>query len=935
MPRIIVAPKTETILGSFNINIGDKEMDNILSSDRINELEIYLGLREKTPVELFYENPGRSLSLQFIPKNIQTPKMVELAVSNDGKEIKYVSKKLITEELCKTAVTQNGLALEYIPQKYISQELCEMAVEKFNSTNKYNCCAIRYVPKEQITESLAFKAVSCPIKSYFDCYPIFYIPDNIISEKLVFASVNNSPLSLKNIPDKFITKELCNLAVSLDSYALEYVPKHMRTNEICKKAFAAKPLSIILIPLQYITREMCLTVIKDVMSFSYFHSYCLNSHRLLSLEDIFNSFPNDLQNDKVILDELIQKYGAKTIIGWSLKIEPTYLSESTLKYLQSKVIEKAILQPQENPFFKLQAVKSETPPPSPEYSLVKRDDEDLCIYDFAKTEDSAIRIIYYVSDLHLEHHILHYMENQSKQSTEEGNANLENINNFLDIKLSELVQNSNINATLLVGGDVAYSIELTKLFYSKLSRMWHGSIIFILGNHELWDGHPEGKQNYVSRPIDDIVNDYREQLTHKKKNTHIVWGTIFLQNALYIIYKNRKKCIIEEMEILNASDEDLRDLCSKTSFIMLGGIGFSGENPRYNADLGLYRSAVTTLEEDKKLTQRFCSVYDKLNRCAGDMQVIVFTHNPVHDWTSKPCNPNWIYVNGHTHQNTFLKEKDGTTVLSDNQIGYEPKNWTLKGFNVSGWYDPFRNLKDGIHKITSQIYKDFNRGRGIQCNGANYPGQIYALKRNGLYMFLLESPSGLTHYLLDGGKRKKLDHNLNYYYENMETYSNIIIEAFSPYNKFLENLAEEIKHFGGRGTAHGCIVDISFYSHIYVNPYDGKMTPYFAYDVSSRLTYEDLHSLLKDKEPELTQKFLNAHEQGLTPILSEYYLTTKNIKTNNKIIPTAPNFDSGTEMYVPSRIMRSIQYIFDHNVIRNWHDELLTKNFNNTNPFLK
>ena len=928
-------------------------MDNILSSNKVNELEISLGLREKTPIELFYENPG--LTLANISKIVQTPEMAELAVSHDGIAIKYVYKKLITEDLCRIAVMQNGIALEHVPEEYRTRELCERAVEN-------NGLAISYVPKEWITSSLALKAVCFPLKLGLDNYPISYIPDSLITEDMVFESVSSSPCSLKNIPRKFITKELLSLAVSRDGAALKYVPRnrmnkelvdsaintqpfalsfvpeHKRTEEICKKAFEGTPLAIRWIPEKYITREMCLIVIKA------------SSDEEDAKKILFSVFPNDLRNDKVILDAVIEKYSAERIIAWNdrlvqrikeeekIKEKNKPLSKDSINYLKSKIV---II-----PAFKVQAVECETPPPSSEALLVKNDDENLCIYDLAETDDSTIRTIYYVTDIHLENQLINHKKEQLKKQLKISNANLkdedideflehiikisinanmnEEINNFLDEKLPELTSSVDTNGVLLIGGDVSNSIELTTLFYQKLSRLWHGTIISILGNHELWDCHPLSiSEEYSIRQIDDIVNDYRKQISLNTRR-------VFLQNALYIKYKNRQDRVIEEDQILNASDEDLIDICSKASFILLGGIGFSGLNQYYNADLGLYLTTVTTLEEDKKLTQCFCSLYDKLNRCAGDKQVIVLTHTPVCDWTSESYNPNWIYINGHTHQNSLIRKKDGTTVLSDNQIGYKPIKWTLKGFTVSGWYDPFNDWEDGIHKITPEMYMDFNRGRGIFSKGCNYPGQIYALKRKGLYMFLFKSSSTL--YLLSGGHRKRLEyHDVNYYYENMELYNKKVSEALSPYHKALENLAEEIRCFGGWGTVHGCIVDISWFSHIYVNPYDGKITPYYAYDIDSRQIYEDLPSLLKERELELYKNFFTAYESGLTPLLSQYAVK----KQKNITLPTVPKLVCGTEMYDPSRIMRSVQYIFEQNVIRIWRDEILTANFNRSIPTAK
>lgn len=74
------------------------------------------------------------------------------------------------------------------------------------------------------------------------------------------------------------------------------------------------------------------------------------------------------------------------------------------------------------------------------------------------------------------------------------------------------------------------------------------------------------------------------------------------------------------------------------------------------------------------MSNQFKKVYDKINRCAGDMQVIVITHTPIYDWANDPVNPNWVYINGHTHQNSLIRKQDGTTILSDNQVGYKPSN---------------------------------------------------------------------------------------------------------------------------------------------------------------------------------------------------------------------------------------------------------------------
>ena len=47
--------------------------------------------------------------------------------------------------------------------------------------------------------------------------------------------------------------------------------------------------------------------------------------------------------------------------------------------------------------------------------------------------------------------------------------------------------------------------------------------------------------------------------------------------------------------------------------------------------------------------------------------------------------------------------------------------------------------------------------------------------------------------------------------------------AFTPYRNALKTISKEIRAFGGNGNIHGCIIDIDFFNHIYVNPFDGKI----------------------------------------------------------------------------------------------------------------
>lgn len=473
-------------------------------------------------------------------------------------------------------------------------------------------------------------------------------------------------------------------------------------------------------------------------------------------------------------------------------------------------------------------------------------------------------------------------------------------------------------STLLIGGDVADSVELEALFYERLTSFssrhdwWQGDIFAVLGNHELWDGDPTGLE--PARPIDEIITDYRQAMPR---------GVTLLENELFIVYKGLRSTVLGEDAILNASVEELAEACVNSTFLLLGGIGFSGLNPVYNAEMGLYRAAVST-EEDIARSRRFRAIYEKVLASAENIPVIVLTHTQMADWSDARYNPKWIYVSGHTHQNMFLLQDDGTSVFSDNQVGYKPKPWHLNGFTVDVHrYDPFKDYPDGIHQITREQYVEFNRCQGIMMQSMKHPGDLYALKYGGVYMFVLESASSLC--LLEGGRRHKLDYDISYYYENLPEYVRKVRSAFMPYQKALSMVSDEVMAIGGSGSIHGCIVDIDWFNHIYLNPFDGKVTPYFALNTTDKLVFKNVESLLSSSPfpPQLSNGESMLARYLSTPSREKKLPILSRASSKEWELAVVPQVVLDRSMYEPSRIMRSIQYIFDQNVLRIWNDAVL------------
>ena len=136
---------------------------------------------------------------------------------------------------------------------------------------------------------------------------------------------------------------------------------------------------------------------------------------------------------------------------------------------------------------------------------------------------------------------------------------------------------------------------------------------------------------------------------------------------------------IYEKELLDISDDDLRQKLFGSSFALFGGLGFSGYAGEHSATSGIYGSAIKSLDADLKETRKFEALYNKLYNSCPKNRIIIATHTPKEYWSKRGYNSNWIYINGHTHNN-FYEISDRCTVYADNQIGYTPCPINAKHF---------------------------------------------------------------------------------------------------------------------------------------------------------------------------------------------------------------------------------------------------------------
>lgn len=858
-----------------------------MDTAHINRLKEYFGFIPINPTENSYEYPcARTLS--NIPKAIQTEEMVLLALENEEPYatpvLKYTAKRLKTDEMCDKAVAANVLNFIYTPEEYRTAERCFEAVSRDTGEVTGERALLSAVPEKVLKGAFGGEIYATAVAANWRS--LSFIPKEYISPKMLMDAAEAIPegYSLCDVtwyfPRQKLTKALSVAIMRRSGEGYDSLPPRFKKDkDVIDAAMSSYPDVVMELTDEQLTEE-----------------------RLRRALELDNTLFHRLS------DEILDRFGIE---------HPA--NETQAKDAASSLPE-------------IRAVELELPE-VPGTSLATTASALPVLYDLTAGDNIPnIGKFFYITDLHLESQL-----GLTGMTTDEIKGK---VAQKVDEMLGGLSKEDMADGVLLVGGDVADSEEVAKIFFDAVFFHFHGPIIFVLGNHELWDGctYANGK-SCQKRSIDEVVTAYKQ---FNKTKFGFEAKMYCLENEVLVCYKNsmyqnsdefgvgRKTagmprgglCVLTEEMLLNTSTDDLREFFDECSMIVLGGLGFCGLNPRYNADTGLFRDRVSR-EEDVERSKRFRAVYDRVVSCADNKRVVVLTHTQTEDWTTDAPHPNWVYVNGHTHQNGLVKTEDGVTVLYDNQVGYKPKKWHLNQFSLERYYDPFEAWADGIYRITPQQYMDFNAGRGIQMEYFRQQGDIYALKQKGIYMFMLQHGIGL--YLLRGGQKLNVFHGLEYYAANLEKYVEKIQAAFRPYRNALDKIAAEVKRFGGSGYVHGSIVDIDYYNHIYLDPFDGYLMPYFALDVTDRREFRSVRELLE------SSPFPALGSDG-TPMLSAY---TKLLDAGGVSI-LAPTVKEAAlavvpmevldekNIYAPSRVMKSIQYLLDKGVVRVWNDAVLS-----------
>lgn len=918
------------------------EQIELINPNELAETEVLMLLREHPEyiVDRVEQTEERCITavqqagylLQSIPKSMQTYDVCLAAVSQNGYAIKYVSKRLICDELCIEAVRNNPRALCYIPEEFLNSTLLNAAIAADGSAIQYvpeckrtdelcrnaifqNSAALQYVPKRLLTKDLFLQIV--PLNGL----TLEYMPGNIKSKALCESAVQNNPLALEFVPNRFKSPEMCEKAVRADWRAFAYVPEKLITLNNCVKY------------LQYIAGlldnpgDKGTDDLQDIVShwpgevnespqvvelerqlkIRYFTKKYYDSQQVVFITEEYVGYTTENEvrehaSFAAFYEYLMGDLQNADLYGYDFHgVDLSQYSVEGARIRSDVLVEQGLYDPSiynqlvfnSAGFADLRF--SEENELIPAETVLHELDTDTGLND-------SSRKLYYISDLHLNHKLLERYPTHATRCE---------IVEFIRQVVDELVvsaTDANRDDYLLIAGDISFSFEVSAIFYWSLAEKWPThNIIVTLGNHELWDCDYNTPQ-YGAAGQFECIQRYRKLCSEL--------DITFLHNELFVLIDGQKVVVSEE-QLLTIEPVQLKRLCLKSSLIVLGGLGYSGYNPEFNASKGIYRDAVKNLQDDLFETKRFEAVYEKLTAQAGEYRVVVLTHTPKSNWSKQAYNSNWVYVNGHTHRNLYYCDEK-RTVYADNQIGYYHRNSVgLKFFRLPKTYDIFKCYSDGIYTISREQYLEFNRGQQISVSFNRNGGRIQMLKHSGIYCFVYENDSGK--YLLNGGSIKSVKHyDLSYYYDRLPMYAALIKHAVRDYYAALKVISDAVKKIGGDGTIHGCIIDIDFLNHIYIDPKTGKITPYYAMSIVKKYKYPDVRTLLLENRKDLYDNYIRL----INGFTSEqpYLEGSANVPT-----PFHSEYVSETYMYRPSRIMRSIQYLTETNVVRIWDEELLEK----------
>ena len=113
---------------------------------------------------------------------------------------------------------------------------------------------------------------------------------------------------------------------------------------------------------------------------------------------------------------------------------------------------------------------------------------------------------------------------------------------------------------------------------------------------------------------------------------------------------------------------------------------------------------------------------------------------------------------------------------------------------------------------------------------------------------------------------------------------------------------------------------MSYWDHIFVNPFDGKVTSYHAESMYDKIIYRSTKALIKAQFPELLSSYKKCQKKKAIPLLDDH---KKNLDLADDKCLIIMEHDYDTDIYKLSNRMKELQTIYDFNLISSWEPSVI------------
>lgn len=458
-----------------------------------------------------------------------------------------------------------------------------------------------------------------------------------------------------------------------------------------------------------------------------------------------------------------------------------------------------------------------------------------------------------------------------------------------------------------------------------------------------WRFNVEYFEREYNKPVEEItLLDYKHSF---KDNIYVVLG-----NHDYIDFKNVNEGVEYFREQLSKLGITLlhNDYKIGNEYLIYGGTGFAKYDENWNANRVICCKGFSREDEIKETDAFEKGYYDALAYAKKHgLCFICASHYPASACLNNHYDKEAIYFTGHTHINEFIKNEE-KVVYADNQIGYKDNDFRFRTAITGVSLNPYGELSDGLYQTTLEDYLAFYRyiakriSKGAGLNQSLHSGKtfLYVLKRRGYYGFFMVRTKGNSRgiFILDGGKNKKITESTDIMWicDNFDIVLSKYLKSLLPLRRVQKKLSKELKELGLKGTIHGTIVDIDYYHHIMLNPYENSLNYYYSPQFGSIESLGSFDNVIKslgrtghseEKLKLIQQKYNSKAEQSgyLLSTMTDNSMIDTSLESDSFVVPNVSlQFVSRSKgMYGISRKVSPLQCLFEGHVLRNFDISLV------------